>query len=109
VVRNGNASVDDGISHSLVGIVEAHLGSKTPLLSLLGSLGHLGESSQTVLDGRLSSLGRDSVPSLLSHLQSQRSENRGQLQRGGEFGGEVNWIWNEPAPGEYHHSRRFPP
>lgn len=68
MVRDGDASVDDGVSHRLVGVVVAHLGSEAPLLTLLGSLGHLVEPVQVVRDGRLPSTRGDPVEPLVPHL-----------------------------------------
>ena len=49
-MRSDVASVDDGVTKSLVGVIYAHLGAQTPSLAFLGPGSHLGKVLQIVLD-----------------------------------------------------------
>ena len=60
--------VDNRITESLVGIIHAHLGAQTPTNAFLGSLGHLLEVLEVVLDAVIAMLGGNAVHTLLAHL-----------------------------------------
>ena len=61
-------AINDGIAKGLVGVVDAHLGTKTPPGALRRSLGHLLEVLEVVLDAVIAMLGGDAVHTLLAHL-----------------------------------------
>ena len=61
------ASVDDGIAHGLVGVVERDLGTNAVCQTFLGGLLHLLKDSQVLLDGSVTALGRNAVHSLAAH------------------------------------------
>lgn len=63
-----DTSVDDGVSHGLVGVVDRHFGSETPFGTLVRSERHLVEPGERLLDGGLSSARGDTLHPLVPHL-----------------------------------------
>ena len=61
------ATVDDGIAHSLVGVVHADFGSNAPSDALLRALFHLLKVGKINLNGSVSPLTWQSIPSLVLH------------------------------------------
>lgn len=47
------AAEDNGVAHGFVGIIYAHFCTKTPSDAVLGTLGHLFEARQVLLDCRV--------------------------------------------------------
>jgi hypothetical protein len=70
-----DASVDDGVPHGFVGVVDAHLGSETPLLTLVGPGRHFVKPLQAVLDGLLASVRGDTVHPSASHLHPRQKQS----------------------------------
>ena len=68
VMGRGVASVDDRISHGLVGVVDRHLCTEAVLDALLRSFGHFPKDPEVLLNGSLTACASDSVHSLLTHL-----------------------------------------
>ena len=64
------ATVDDRVTESLVGVVDAHLRTDTPAETLLGSLLHLIEVLEVILDAVITVLRSDTIEALLTHLRS---------------------------------------
>lgn len=62
------AAVDDGVTHGLVGVIHAHLGTDTPSKTLFRSLGHLFESRKVLFYCRISTPRCNSLETLLTHL-----------------------------------------
>jgi hypothetical protein len=68
VVVRGVASVDDGITHGLVRVVDRHLSTDTPPQALLVSLLHLLEACEVVLNRRVAAGAGNAVHALCAHL-----------------------------------------
>lgn len=68
MMRQSVTAVNDGITHSLVGVVERDLGANAPLGTFFRTSSHLGKVSQRIFDGELSSFRRDSVHTFVTHL-----------------------------------------
>lgn len=68
MMRQRVATVDDGIAHSLVGIVHTDFGSNAPSDAFLCALFHLLEMGKIISYGSVSSLTRQSMPSLMLHF-----------------------------------------
>ena len=63
------ASVDDGITKCLVGIVDAHLGTNAPSDTFLRASLHFGEMLEIVLDTIVPVLRSNSLEPFITHLQ----------------------------------------
>ncbi len=68
----GVATVDDGVTHSLVGLIERDLGTETPLATFGRTGGHFGETSHVFLDRRVATLRGDAVHAFGTHLLLNR-------------------------------------
>jgi len=63
------AAVDNGVAHGFVGIIYAHFRTKTPSDTVLGTLGHLFEARQVLLDCRVPTPRCNAFATFLPHLQ----------------------------------------
>ena len=63
------AAVDNGVAHGFVGIIYAHFRTKTPPNAILGTLGHLFEAQQVLLDCCVPTPRCNALATFLSHLQ----------------------------------------
>jgi hypothetical protein len=63
------AAVDNGVTHGFVGIVYAHFRAETPPDAVFGTLGHLFEVRQVLIDRRVPAPRRDALATFLPHLQ----------------------------------------
>ena len=68
VVRQCVAAVDDRVTERLVRVIHAHLRTNAPSQTLFGTLLHLLEVLQVVLNAVLSMLGGYAIETLLTHL-----------------------------------------
>lgn len=68
VVVLGVASVNDGVAHGLVGVVDRHLCADAPPCALLGALLHLLKPGQGLLGAHLAALAGDAIHTLGTHL-----------------------------------------
>lgn len=62
------AAVDDGVSHGLIGVIDADLCSDAPSEAFFSTFLHLLEACQVLLDCGVAILGSNTVPTLLAHL-----------------------------------------
>lgn len=69
MMGNNIASVDNGIAHSLVGIIDTDLGTKTPSQAFSAPSGHLLEVLEICLDAVVPMCRCDPIHALSAHLR----------------------------------------